>query len=295
MALNLDHVSFAYRSPDGRYDVRALNGVSCTVGAGEILGLLGHNGAGKSTLLALAAGLLRPGDGDVTLDGAPTVSLIGTGRIGLLTQRLKLDVRFTVHETLRTFAMIQKVSDVAPRVAGLIGLLGLEGHLDTWVGTLSTGLRKRVGFAVVLMGRPDCVLLDEPFAGLDPESVDVVSTAIRSEADRGATVVVASHDLPEVEALADRLMILKHGDAIARGTLSELRAEIGGTRRVVIQTARGSFVEDLDPATLAAVLQGLASDGVQLLGLREEAMRLHEVYRRLHRDDDRSDLVRGAA
>jgi ABC-type multidrug transport system ATPase subunit len=179
----------------------ALEDINFAVVPGAIHGLVGHNGAGKTTLLLLAAGLLRPVGGSVDYGTVPATEISGTGSVGLLTANIGLFPQFTVRETLTIFARLVSGQKVNDAVAEAASRLTICGQMDSRIGALSTGLRKRAMLAAVLIAEPDLLLLDEPFAGLDPPSVEAITEIAREHAASGRTVIIASHDLPELQTV----------------------------------------------------------------------------------------------
>lgn len=208
-------------------DVHALNGISMSVTRGEMFGLIGHNGAGKSTLFKLMLGLMPATSGEIRVCG----TLIGghdfrqvRRRIGYLPETFVTYENLTGLEVLRLFADLKKV----PRSACIPVLqrVGLAHVADRRVRTYSKGMRQRLGFAQVLLGDPDLIFLDEPTNGLDPEGIHDFYAILRDVQSQGATIIITSHILAEIQGRVDRLMILSSGRIAAQGTLPELRAQM---------------------------------------------------------------------
>ncbi len=200
----------------------ALNGVTLSVAPGERLALLGHNGAGKTTLIRLVLGLIRPDGGTLrVLDGAAG-SMAARRRIAYLPENVAFHGALTGREQLALFARMR--GRRATIVPGLLDRVGLGEALDRRISTWSKGMRQRLGLAQILIGEPDLVVLDEPTSGLDPISRGMFYDIVAELAGRGAAVLLSSHALTEMEARADRIVILKKGDIVADGRLAELRA-----------------------------------------------------------------------
>ena len=208
-------------------DVQALNGVSLSVARGEMFGLIGHNGAGKSTLFKLMLGLIAPTGGEIHVHGALT-----GGRnfrqarrgIGYLPESFVTYDNLTGLEVLRLFADLKRV----PRgdCEAILDRVGLSGAAKRRVRGYSKGMRQRLGFAQVLLGNPDLIFLDEPTNGLDPEGIHDFYRILREVQAQGATVIITSHILAEIQERVDRLVILSAGRIAAQGTLTQLRAQM---------------------------------------------------------------------
>ena len=208
-----------------RYGRRqALAGVHLALPRGSALGLLGPNGAGKTTALRLLLGLARPSEGRVRLRGLdPRHSGARVG-VGYLPERLRLPARATVHGALRLHATLAGLDGAAGEraVAEVLDRTGLrERRLDR-VGELSKGLTQRVGFALAFLADPPLLLLDEPTSGLDPLGVRDARDWILEARRRGATLLVSSHVLSEVERTCDRAAILHEGRLAAEGAIDSL-------------------------------------------------------------------------
>jgi len=203
--------------------VRAVTDVSCVFRQGETIALVGHNGAGKTTLIKLMLGLIRPTAGTVRVLGEDPAAgqFEARRRLGFLPENVSFNMALTGRETLAFYARLKRVP-VASTEA-LLKRVGLDGAADRRVGTYSKGMRQRLGLAQALLGRPRILLLDEPTTGLDPalrrSFYDIVAD-LRAD---GATVLLSSHALTELEGRADRVVIVNRGAKIADGTLEDLR------------------------------------------------------------------------
>ncbi|MEW1775956.1 ABC transporter ATP-binding protein [Streptomyces sp. NPDC086777] len=206
-AVRATGLGFRYRRRGGW----ALRDCEFTVPGGRIAALVGRNGAGKSTLLHLAGGLLRPATGDLQVLGAAPGTPEARSRVALLTQDKPLYPRFTVADTL---LMGEKLSSTWDRAAAerIVDEGGIPLHAR--VGDLSPGRRTRVALALALGKRPDLLLLDEPLADLDPVARGEIMAALMSEAaERGTSIVLSSHVLPELEETCDWVLVLRDGRA----------------------------------------------------------------------------------
>lgn len=189
-----------------------LHDVTCTVRAGEVVGLVGPNGGGKSTLLLLVAGLVSPTAGTVTVTGLPASELAtrATGRVGLITAEPGLYPLLTGWENLEFFGALYGLppAEVRSRAAPLLEGLGVTAALDGRSGAYSSGMRQKVSLARALLLRPALLLLDEPTSNLDPVSALQIFRTVRAEADRGVGVMIATHDLFAAEHVCDRVLFV---------------------------------------------------------------------------------------
>ncbi|MYN10168.1 ABC transporter ATP-binding protein [Pseudoduganella aquatica] len=204
--------------------VPALDGVSLTVRRGELFGLIGHNGAGKSTLFKMMLGLIQPSGGMLRVLGADTRSAAfrnARTRIGYLPEN------FVTYENLSGLEVLYLFADLknAPRrgCAALLERVGLGDAAGRRVHGYSKGMRQRLGLAQALLGEPRLLFLDEPTNGLDPAGIADFYAILHELRGRGATIVITSHILAEIQQRVDRLAILQGGRLAALGTLGELR------------------------------------------------------------------------
>jgi ABC-2 type transport system ATP-binding protein len=226
-------------------DRTAVEGVSLDVGRGEVVALLGPNGAGKTTTVEVVEGYRRPDAGSVRVLGSDPWKAPRShrARVGLMLQEGGIDHRARPAETLRQYAAFH-ADPLDP--GALLDELGLRGVAATPYRRLSGGERQRLGFALALVGRPDLLVLDEPTSGLDPEARRLVRARIESERARGVAILLTTHELPDVEQLADRIAVLVAGRIVACGTVAELTA-------VVATRLRFTLDRPLEPTELAAL------------------------------------------
>ena len=216
-------------------ELTALDNVTLDVNAGELIGLLGPNGAGKSTLLSLVQGRRRPTSGTVELFGGSPSDARSRLRLGSTPQETALP------DTLRVGEVVDLVAAHYPdRVptAEIADEFGFSELLRRQCGSLSGGQKRRIAVALAFVGRPKLVLLDEPTTGLDVDARHVLWSAIRRHHAAGTTVVVTSHYLEEIEALAERVIVIDHGRVLADDTLTAVR-DRGGRRTYVTGTSAG--------------------------------------------------------
>ena len=213
--------------------VRALRDLSLEVRAGEIVGFVGSNGAGKSTAMRIALGVLEADSGEVRW-GGKLIDLDVRRRIGYMPEERGLYPRMRVGEQLVYLARLHGL-DAASATASMehwTELLGIAERRSDEVLKLSLGNQQRVQLAAALVHSPEILVLDEPFSGLDPVAVDVMSAVLRAQAAAGVPVLFSSHQLELVEQLCDRVAIIKSGSLVAFGDIEDLRTT--ATRRWVV-------------------------------------------------------------
>ena len=192
----------------------AVDGISFEVPRGTIVGLLGGNGAGKTTTIAMLLGLVVPSSGEVRVFGTDMVRsrYQAAQRLNFQSPYVDLPMRLTVRQNLTVFGMLYGVDGLAGRIAELAGALDLIDLLDRPNGKLSAGQKTRVALAKALVNQPELLLLDEPTASLDPDTADWVREHLETyRKTHDATILLASHNMFEVERLCDRVIILKRG------------------------------------------------------------------------------------
>jgi ABC-2 type transport system ATP-binding protein len=231
--------------------VEAVKDVSFKVEPGEIFGLLGPNGAGKTTTLRSLCTLTTPDAGIIEVSGISVINnpRAARKRLGYVAQEVALDKVLTGRELLQLQAALYHLPGAVgkQRVNTVLELLGLQEYADKKTGTYSGGLRKRLDLAAGLLHSPDVLVLDEPTVGLDIESRFVVWDFLRKLRQAGTTVVITSHYLEEIDALADRVAIIDRGVVIATGTPSQLKDKVGGDR-ITLRIREFSPVEEAEKA-----------------------------------------------
>lgn len=231
--------------------VEAVKDISFRIEPGEIFGLLGPNGAGKTTTLRILCTLSKPDAGLVEVSGISVVDnpRAARRRLGYVAQEVALDKVLTGRELLQLQASLYHIPSklVKQRVDTVLNLLGLQEYADKKTGTYSGGLRKRLDLAAGLLHAPDVLVLDEPTVGLDIESRFVVWEFLRQLRELGTTVLITSHYLEEIDALADRVAIIDRGLVIASGTPSQLKDKVGGDR-ITLRIREFAPVEEAEKA-----------------------------------------------
>jgi len=293
--------------------VEAVKDVSFKVEPGEIFGLLGPNGAGKTTTLRSLCTLTTPDAGIIEVSGISVINnpRAARKRLGYVAQEVALDKVLTGRELLQLQAALYHLPGAVgkQRVNTVLELLGLQEYADKKTGTYSGGLRKRLDLAAGLLHSPDVLVLDEPTVGLDIESRFVVWDFLRKLRQAGTTVVITSHYLEEIDALADRVAIIDRGVVIASGTPSELKDKVGGDRitlrirefspveeaekakdllkslsfvqEVIINSAQGNslnLVVTPQNDALISIQQSLNSAGLPIFGIAQSRPSLDDVY-----------------
>ncbi|MFN8203826.1 MAG: ATP-binding cassette domain-containing protein [Solirubrobacteraceae bacterium] len=217
--LEIDHVSKRYG------DVVALDDMTFDVAAGELFGFVGSNGAGKTTTMRIAIGVLAADSGAVRWDGRP-IDLDVRRRIGYMPEERGLYPRMAVGDQLEYLARLHGLEPGDARRAAerWTDRLGIGARRDDEVQKLSLGNQQRVQLAAALIHDPEILILDEPFSGLDPVAVDVMSEVLRERCAAGVPTIFSSHQLDLVERLCDRVGIVRDGAMVACGPVGELRA-----------------------------------------------------------------------
>ncbi|MBR0952528.1 ABC transporter ATP-binding protein [Bradyrhizobium canariense] len=222
--------------------VRALRDVSFELVPGRLSALVGHNGAGKTTLIKLMLGLIRPDRGAIRVLGEdPAVGDFSARRLlGYLPENVAFNAALTGRETLTFYARLKQIK---PSTAWtLLDRVGLADAADRRVGTYSKGMRQRLGLAQALLGRPRVLLLDEPTTGLDPALRQTFYDILNELRDDGATILISSHALNELEDRAEHVLIMNRGLLVAHGTLAELRSISQLPIRVSLDFAPGASI-----------------------------------------------------
>jgi ABC-2 type transport system ATP-binding protein len=211
-------------------EVRAVESLSFNVATGSSTALLGANGAGKTTTIAMLLGLLAPSAGRVELLGQDMLRhrYRVLGRINFSSPYVDLPLRLTVRQNLMVYADLYGIADPPRRIAGLAADLDLLAFLDRPTGKLSAGQKTRVMLAKALINRPELLLLDEPTASLDPDTADVIRSYLEDYRRRaGATMLLASHNMAEVERLCSDVLMLKAGRLVDQGAPADLLQRYG--------------------------------------------------------------------
>ena len=291
-----------YRAFTKRYDGRtAVDALTLVVPAGSVVALLGPNGSGKTTSIKAAAGLIRPDSGDVVLGHDRLNALDPRGRrsCSFLPQRVSFPETLTGREVVEFYRRLREAPvDAADRVLKFASLNGAGARA---VGTYSGGMVQRLGLAVATLGTTEVLLLDEPTAALDPDGLCAFYALVEARRRAGGTVFFSSHQLGDIERLADRVAVIVAGRLVAEFTERELAARLAdrGVMRVRLEARVGGLLERVrEQAPTAAwfgdelIVPGAASTRPMVLdlireaggvirGLTAEEGRLEEFYREL--------------
>jgi ABC-2 type transport system ATP-binding protein len=241
-AIEVDRLVKDYTSKDKV--TRAVDGISFALEQGSITGLLGGNGAGKTTTIAIVLGLVEPTAGHARVLGAlmPRERYRVLHRMNFESPYIDMPKRLTVRQNLTVFGRLYGVADLPERLYSVAEELDLSELLDRPAGRLSAGQQTRVALAKALINRPDVLLLDEPTASLDPDTADWVRSRLeRYRLEHNATVLLASHNMAEVERLCERVIIMKQGRIEDDDTPARLLARYGrgNLEEVFLDVARG--------------------------------------------------------
>ena len=239
--------------------VQAVRGIDLDISSGEIVAFLGPNGAGKTSTIDITLGLSQPSAGSVAVYGLHPRQAISRGLVSAVMQTGGLLKDLTVAETVEYTASL--FTDTRP-VAEVLQRAGITSIADRLVGKCSGGEQQRLRFAMALLPDPELLILDEPTTGMDVEGRRSFWSAIRQDANRGRTVLFATHYLEEADAYADRIILLRHGRVVADGTSSEVKAMAAG------RTVRATLASP-DQAAL------LAMPGADSVEVRGETVLVH--------------------
>jgi len=280
-------------------DFTAVDDLSFEVPEGGVFGFLGANGAGKTTSLRMALDMLRPDAGEIAVLGGPPGRKHG-GEIGFLPEERGLYRQMTALDTVTYFGRLKGMTHAAARAAAseLIDRFGLAAFGDEKVEKLSKGMAQKVQLAAALVTRPRLLILDEPFAGLDPVNQAMLEDVVLDLARSGSTVVFSTHVMQHAERLCDRLMLIARGRKLFQGTQDEARARLPGklmltasqdpkglpgvAQATALGRAKGGWTQysvALNPgADAGALLEACTAKGFPLRGFEVQRASLHEVF-----------------
>ena len=298
MSIEVSHLTKFYG------EQAAVNDISFSVGKGEIVGFLGPNGAGKSTTMKIITGFIPSTSGEVKVCGIPVDidSLETRRKIGYLPENNPLYLDMYVREYLEFVGKIYHVPNLKKRIDEMIQQVGLEVEQNKKIGMLSKGYRQRVGLAQAIIHDPEVLILDEPTSGLDPNQLVEIRELIR-QIGKSKTVMLSTHIMQEVEAICDRVIIIKTGKIVADNTASELQYEedhqvvfvefegnvnknqllkINGINKAEKVGENGWLVESNGNLDLRKIIAQFAQQNNALvLTLRKEERTLEEVFKSL--------------
>jgi ABC-2 type transport system ATP-binding protein len=295
-------------------EVLAVDHIDLNVCAGDVYGFLGPNGAGKTTTLRMALGLITPTEGSVELFGRDPMRRGARALDGVagFVEAPRFYPYLTGRKNLELLAALDG-HGAATRIDEVLGIVELAPRAGHRVGGYSHGMRQRLGIASALLRQPQLLILDEPATGLDPAGMRDMRRLIRRLADEGMTVLLSSHQLPEVQELCDRVAIVDSGRVVYEGSLSDLRRQGGAGYRLrttddarALELAREQ--QDIEHAladehglgfqaderAVAALSLALGRAGVGILTLAPELATLEDLFFRLTEDGDGAGQVRSA-
>ena len=285
-------------------DLQALRGLDLQIHAGEVFGFVGSNGAGKTTTMRIVMGVLAPDAGDVLWEGSP-IAFETRRQTGYMPEERGLYAKQPIGEQLRYFGQLHGLTEAAAGDATDVWLerFGLGERQKDELLKLSHGNQQRVQLAAALLFDPVLLILDEPFAGLDPEAVDAMSAVLREQAAAGKPVIFSSHQLELVERLSDRVGVIRRGELVACGTVDELRGRgperlwveapaatadwaAGLTGVTVVRSAGAGYLLELgDHADDQQVLQAALATG-PVREFRRERPSLLDLFREFVSDPE---------
>jgi ABC-2 type transport system ATP-binding protein len=280
MMLRVSHLGYRY----ARATQDALDDVSLAVERGSVLGLLGPNGAGKTTLISHLAGALALQRGEIVFEGEPLAAVRARMPtcIAVAPQEYAYYPMLTVRENLDCFAAASRLHGAhkRTRIDACLAFTQLERHVAKRGSELSGGLKRRLNLAIALLPEPQLMLFDEPTAGVDPQTRAFMLEAIQGLARSGAAVIYTSHYMEEVEAIADRIVILDHGRVLRDGALHELLGEGATALSLVADGLPTAALRELLGrfGTLAAALADELPEGQPLHLSLAPSSRLVQVF-----------------
>lgn len=258
--------------------VTAVDGLSLEVSRAEVFGLLGPNGAGKSTTIGMCVGVIAPDLGRVTLDGVgPPTDPRVRASLGVAPQALAVYDDLSGWENIEFFGRLYGLRgrELKARVGAVLDIVGLTPRAKDRVQGYSGGMKRRLNLAAALVHRPPMLLLDEPTAGVDPQSRNNILDLVRTLAQQGITIVYTTHYMEEASRLCDRVAIMDHGRILAIGTVPQLVAGHGGKSVVTVVRAQGEERTETDEP-LHVITRAAGEGGV--LGLRIDRPDLESVF-----------------
>lgn len=296
---------------------RAIEDVSFSADEGEIIGFLGPNGAGKTTTMRILCGYMPPTSGKALVAGFDVVdqSIDVRRRVGYLPETVPLYQDMTVFDYLKYMADLRRVNNVEERVDEVIEKMRIGDRAESYIASLSKGLRQRVGLAQALVHDPEVLILDEPTIGLDPAQIIEVRNLIRELGER-RTVLLSTHILSEAQQICNRVLIINKGTLVAEDTPQQLQARLTGSQRIQLQVGGDpdgvennlkeidgvgpitagidgniefDTVPGLDPRPLVA--KAIVSAGYDLLEMKQIGLSLEDIFLELTRDEPKPPTV----